>query len=91
MNNLSSAINLIDYNITYTDFVQWVLENKMDVYAVNAQGGNGGKIYFFQDLEDFTAFTLKFSKRFRILVSPGVFVTVTDISTYISPNEKSND
>ncbi|HEY6436384.1 MAG TPA: hypothetical protein VIY47_07325 [Ignavibacteriaceae bacterium] len=63
INDLSKSIDLGEYTITYTDFVKWVTENNMDVYAVNTNGGNGMKIFFFNDLEDYTAFTLKFSKR----------------------------
>ncbi|HEY6435796.1 MAG TPA: hypothetical protein VIY47_04340 [Ignavibacteriaceae bacterium] len=62
MKDLSMSINLNDYDVSYTDFTRWVIDGNMDVYAIAAHGGNGSKIYFFQDLEDFTAFTLKFSK-----------------------------
>lgn len=62
MNNLSS-ISLNDYDLSYTEFAHWVVENGISAYAVNSQGGNNTAIlYFFEDLEDFTAFTLKFPK-----------------------------
>jgi len=63
MKDLSLSINLNDYDVTTTEFTNWVVEGKMDVYAIAAHGGNGSKLYFFQNIEDFTAFTLKFTKR----------------------------
>jgi hypothetical protein len=58
------SINLNDYDVSYTEFAHWVVDGNMDVYAIAAHGGNStSKMYFFKELEDFTAFTLKFSKR----------------------------
>ena len=63
MIDLSMSINLNDYDVSTAEFTSWVIEGNMDVYAVVAHGGNGSKMYFFKNMEDFTAFTLKFSKR----------------------------
>lgn len=85
MKDLSLSINLNDYDVSYTIFAHWVVENGLDVYALNAHGGNGDKLYFFQDIEDFTAFTLKFSKRqtFQIMSYKGKFSV--DSSAYYCP------
>lgn len=85
MNNLSFPFNLNDYNVSYTEFANWVVENHMDVYAVNAHGGNGSKTYFFQDLEDFTAFTLKFSKRLSPQLAGYSGITSVDSGYYYAP------
>lgn len=58
----SPAFNLNDYDVSYDEFSTWILENKITAYALSSYGGNGGKYYFFRYMQDFTAFTLKFSK-----------------------------
>lgn len=63
MIELSTSINLNEWAVDYTEFAHWIVENGIDAYAINTHGGNGSKLYYFRDLEDFTAFTLKFSKR----------------------------
>lgn len=60
--DLSFAINLRDYDVSYTEFVRWAVTNGIEAYAVNAYGGNGDQLYFFQHKEDFTAFTLTYEK-----------------------------
>ncbi|HEY6436520.1 MAG TPA: hypothetical protein VIY47_08020 [Ignavibacteriaceae bacterium] len=82
---MSNTINLNDYNVSYNQFMSWVIENNMDVYGVNAQGGNGSKIYFFQNIEDFTAFTLKFPKRPPLSTMGYKGITSVDTSYYYAP------
>ena len=60
--NEEKMIDLRDWDVSYTDLVKWVTENNIDLWAVNAMGGNGAKIYVFKSTEDKTAFTLKFKK-----------------------------
>lgn len=57
------TINLNDWNISYSTMVKWVIDNNIDVYAINCSGGDGVNLYMFTSSEDFTAFTLKFNKR----------------------------
>jgi hypothetical protein len=83
--NLAKSIDLRDYDLTYTDFAKWVVDNGMDVYAVNTRGGNGAKIYFFNDLEDFTAFTLKFSKRLPPQIMAYKGKSSVDTAAYYAP------
>jgi hypothetical protein len=96
MKDLSLSINLNDYNVSTTEFTNWVVEGNMDVYAIAAHGGNGSKLYFFQNIEDFTAFTLKFSKRLSGQVMGYKGKSNADASAYYAPyipqlNEKDND
>lgn len=86
MKDLSTSIDLNEYDVTYTDFAAWVVENNIDAYGVNAIGGNNrAKLYYFENLEDFTAFTLKFSKRPPIRPLGYRGVTSVDESHYYCP------
>jgi hypothetical protein len=60
--NAELSIDLRDWDVTYTDLVKWVTENNVDLWGVNAMGGNGAKIYVFSKPEDLTAFKLRFAK-----------------------------
>lgn len=56
-------INLLHWDITYREFIDWILENKVDVYAAATIGANDPLTrYFFEHDEDFTAFRLAFKK-----------------------------
>lgn len=56
-------IDLGDYDVDYTELVRWSLEKGVDLYAVNAQGGNcTSKTYAFSKEEDYLAFILTFQK-----------------------------
>ena len=57
------TINLLEWDITYNEFIDWVLSNKADVYAVASVGANTPVThYLFEKEEDFVAFKLVFRK-----------------------------
>ena len=63
---MNYIIDLNEWNVNYTDLVNWALENEIELYAVNNYGGNlVKKQYAFTQEEDFLVFKLTFSKRRR--------------------------
>jgi hypothetical protein len=58
-------IDILDWDLTYTDLVEWVSENDIVLDAINGYGGGASTKYTFQDEEDFVAFKLKFAKEPR--------------------------
>jgi len=57
-------IDILDWNLSYTDLIDWVIENNVVLDAIDGYGdrwGTGTK-YIFQNEEDFIAFKLKFTK-----------------------------
>lgn len=58
-------IELLDWDLTYAEFVEWVSKNNIFVEAVTGYGTGAGfasTIYKFHDQQDFIAFKLKFLK-----------------------------
>jgi len=59
-------IDILDWDITYTDLMQWVAETGAELYAIThagwLAGGTPGTKYVFRDEEDFVMFKLKFAK-----------------------------
>jgi hypothetical protein len=55
-------INLLEWDLTYTEFVNWVAENDIVVDAINGYGGGASTKYKFRDEEDFIIFKLIFVK-----------------------------
>lgn len=59
-------INILDWDITYDEFVDWVSRNDAVVDAVTGFGPNSrgmpGTTYVFQDEDDFVNFKLTFAK-----------------------------
>jgi hypothetical protein len=63
---MSGIIDILDWDITHAELVDWVTENDMDVYAVAASGGSNPRTrYMFQNDDDLLAFKLKFSREQR--------------------------
>lgn len=58
------TINLREWNISYTELVEWCEKTNSEVYAVIHHGGNGASaMYGFEKDEDLLAFTLTFSHK----------------------------
>jgi len=58
---MSQIINLLDWDITYEEFVTWISDTDSDVYVVASRGaGDPRTMYLFENDEDFAAFKLKF-------------------------------
>ena len=55
-------IDILDWDLTYTELVDWVSENDITLDAINGYGGGASTKYTFRDEEDFIAFKLKFAK-----------------------------
>jgi hypothetical protein len=57
------VINLKDWEIRYTKFVQWAVDSGADVYAIFHHGGAGATTqYGFESKEDYIAFKIKFER-----------------------------
>ena len=55
-------IDILDWDLTYTELVDWVSENDITLDSINGYGGGASTKYTFRDEEDFIAFKLKFAK-----------------------------
>ena len=55
-------INLLEWNLTYTEFVNWIAEKDIVLDAINGYGGGASTVYKFRDEEDFIVFRLTFLK-----------------------------
>lgn len=55
-------INLKEWDILYTEFINWVNERNASVYAIADMSQGKNAIYAFKYEEDLVAFTLKFTK-----------------------------
>lgn len=55
-------INLKEWDILYTEFVNWVSERNSAVYAIADMSQGKNTIYAFEHEEDLVAFKLKFTK-----------------------------
>jgi hypothetical protein len=56
-------VDILDWDLTYTELIEWVSDNNVDLDAINGYGGRGPSTkYVFRREEDFVAFKLKFAK-----------------------------
>jgi hypothetical protein len=56
-------IDILDWDLTYTELVEWVAENDIYLDAINGYGGRDPSTkYIFRDEEDFVVFKLKFAR-----------------------------
>jgi len=57
------TINILEWDLTYTDLVNWIQDREANVYAVSFYGaGAPSTQYKFENDEDFVAFKLAFRK-----------------------------
>jgi hypothetical protein len=89
-------INILDWDLTYDELVNWVAENDIVLDAINGYGGGASTKYVFQDEEDFVAFKLKFAKDNRSGKIGYKGITSVDTASYYCPyipllDEKSNN
>lgn len=77
------TIDLRDWDIAYTDLVEWVTENSINLYT--SSGGNGMKVYIFPNDEDFVAFKLKFSKGKSSYIMGYTGISDSDVGLYNCP------
>jgi hypothetical protein len=64
-----TIINLLEWDITYKEFVTWIVENGVDAYAIASHGANDPITkYMIEKDEDMTAFKLAFSKEKPIIM-----------------------
>lgn len=81
-------IDLLEWNVTYTDFVKWITENNIATAAISGYGSGAGFISTKYDIfndEDSVAFKLKFSKE---ILPHRMGYTGThhdDMGTYFAP------
>ena len=59
---MKHIIDFNDWDLTYTELVQWSNRHHVDVYCVNAIGGNGIRLYAFEKDEDLVLFKLTFKR-----------------------------
>ena len=58
-----NIINILEWDITYQELVDWAAETGADVYAIASYGANNPSTrYGFTEENDFVAFKLKFGK-----------------------------
>jgi len=56
-------IDILDWDLTYSDLIDWISENDVELDAINGYGGRGPSTkYMFRNEEDLIAFKLKFAK-----------------------------
>lgn len=77
-------IDLLDWDLTYYELLQWVSENDINLAAINGYGAGASTKYTFRDEEDFVAFRLKFAKERRIKMGYNS-IACDDMGTYFAP------
>jgi hypothetical protein len=55
-------INILEWNITYSELMEWVAVNDIMLHAINGYGSGASTVYQFYSEEDYIAFRLKFAK-----------------------------
>lgn len=62
-------IDIKEYDITYTQFIDWVLQIGIEVFAINSYGGQSTSTrYMFQETEDLVAFKIRFAKQSKDII-----------------------
>jgi len=61
MIDLVLPLDLIHWEISESEFAEWVTTNNIESYAVKAYIGRN--LYYFRTEEDYTAFTLTFTRK----------------------------
>jgi hypothetical protein len=80
-----NTINLHEWNISYTELVQWAEETGSEIFAFVHHGGAGpSATYGFEKEEDLLAFKLKFAKEERPIMGFNG-TTANDIGAYYAP------
>ena len=77
-------IDILDWDLTYTDLVEWVSENDIVLDAINGSADGASTKYTFQDEEDFVAFKLKFARENKHRIGFNG-TTVDDVGAYYAP------
>ena len=94
------VIDILDWNITHTDLMQWVAETGAKLDAISRAGwfagGPPSTKYKFRDEEDFIMFKLAFQKKEIIYRVGYIGKQIIDSAAYYAPhiptlNEKSNN
>lgn len=61
--NSRYCIDLNDWDLTYSQLVEWSKVSRIDVWGINLRGANKPlTTYYFEDPEHLSAFKLKFAK-----------------------------
>ena len=78
-------IDILEWELIYTDLIEWVAENDIVLDAINGYGGGASTKYTFRNEEDFVAFKLKFAKNNRSGKIGFNGITTADIGYYYAP------
>lgn len=92
-------IDILDWDITYTELMYWISETGAELDAITGPGSFGGvgspsTKYEFRDEEDFVMFKLKFAKEHKSHKMGYSGTQADDMGSYYCPYipyEKSNN
>ncbi len=71
---MTQTINIYEWDLSYSELIEWATETKSDVHALTRNSNNiTDSMYVFENDEDYIAFLLKFRQKRKGGMAAGYF------------------